>query len=320
MPNGLPPADSTHLSDLARSEMIEHYGGVVDSQFAKASIMRRFTSVQPVRGTDTLINRRVGRTKLQRLTDGVRPDAQRTNFGRVAVTVDTTIIARDNRSQLNEFQTDFNARAELGVDHGKEIGKFFDEALLIQAIKGAYQAAPTVPDYNGAFGAGTVRALAAVGNDLDPDLLYAEIAAIITAQQENDIDTDSSAVFLRPTHYDVLLNNDKLIDRDFSSANGDFANGTVKTIKGVPLVMTARIPTAANAAHLLGSSYNVSAVEARTVAIVTHPQSLLVGETIPLTSDVWFDKKERQWFIDSFVAFGAAPRRADVSGIVRRAV
>lgn len=316
---GQPPSDSTHLSDLSRSEMIEHYGGVVDGQFAKASMMRRFVQVQPVRGTDTLINRRVGRTQLQKLTDGVRPDALKTNFGRVAVTVDTTIIARDSRSQLNEFQTDFNARAEIGKDHGLEIGKFFDEALLIQAIKGAYQSAPATPDYNGAFGAGMVIPLGAANDDLDPDLLYEAIASIITEQQENDIDTDSSAVLVRPTHYDVLLNNDKLIDRDFSSDNGDFANGTIKTIKGVPIVMTARIPNAVNSAHLLGSAYNVSATEAKTVAIVTHPKSLLVGETIPLSSDVWFDKKERSWFIDSFIAFGAAPRRADVSGVVRTA-
>lgn len=311
------PQDSTHLSDLSRDEMIEHYGGTVDGQFAKDSIMRRFVSVQPVRGTDTLINRRIGKTTLKALVDGVRPAADKTPFGRVSVTVDTTIIARDNRSQLNEFQTDFNARAEIGKDHGKQMAKFFDEALLIQAIKGAFLAAPA--GLNDAIGAGIVNPLATAGDDLDPDLLYAEIADIITRQQEQDIDTDMSAVFVRPTHYDVLLNCDKLIDRDFSADNGDFANGTVKTIKGVPIVMTARIPNAVNAAHLLGTSYNVSATEAKTVAIVTHPQSLLVGETIPLTSDVWFDKKERQWFIDSFVAFGAAPRRPDVNGIVRKA-
>ena len=310
------PQDSTHLSDLARSEMIEHYGGTVDAQFAKASIMRKFVRVQPVLGTDTLINRRVGRTVLQKLTDGVRPDAVKTPFGRVGVTVDTTIIARDNRSQLNEFQTDFNARAEIAQDHGKEIGKFFDQALIIQAMKGAAQAAPA--GLNNAIGPGLVKTMTAAGNDLDPDLLYAQIAQIITEQQEQDIDTDQSVIFVRPTYFDVLLNNDKLVDRNFSASNGDFADGKVKTIKGVPIVQTARIPTAAIPDHKLGSAYNITATEAKVVAIVTHPQSLLVGETIPLTSDVWFDKKERQWFIDSFIAFGASPRRPDVSGVVRK--
>lgn len=319
MANGLPNTDSTYLSDLARGEMIEHYAGVVDTQFAKDAIMRRFVTVQPVRGTDTLINRRVGRTKVKALTDGVAPDADRTQFGRVGVTVDTTIIARDLRSQLNEFQTDFNARAELATDHGKELGKQFDVALITQAIRGAMQAAPTDFDHNGAFGSGTVRDLAAAGQDLDPDFLYQAISSIIVAQEENEIDVERSAIFVRPTHYDVLINHDKLIDRDFSMDNGDFANGRIKTIKGVPLQKFTRIPTAVNNNALLGPAYNVTADMARTVAVVTHPQSLLVGETIPLTSDVFFDKITRQWFIDSFAAFGAAPRRADVSGIVRKA-
>jgi hypothetical protein len=312
-----PETDGTNLSDLARDEMIEHYAGEVDGQFAKASIMRQFVQVKPVRGTDTLINRRVGRTQLQALVDGVPPSPTKTKFGRVSVTVDTTIIARDIRSQLNEFQTDFNARAELGMDHGKELGKFFDEALLIQAAKGAAQSAPA--DLNSAIGAGQVETLATAGDELDPDLLYASVATIITEMQEAEVDTDSSAVFVRPTQYDVLLNCDKLIDKDFSRDNGDFANGTVKTIKGVPIVMTTRIPVAAIASHKLGSDYNWTSTEAKTVAIITHPQSLLVGETIPLTSRVFFDNISLNWFIDSYMAFGASPRRPDVSGVVRSA-
>lgn len=305
------------LSDLDRAEMIESYGGAVDAQFAKASIMRQFVTVKPVIGTDTLINRRVGRTTLQALTDGIEPTPTNTKFGRVGVTVDTTIIARDTRSQLNEFQTDFSARKELGMDHGKEMGKYFDQALIIQGIKGAYQSAPS--GLNGAIGAGLVNPLAGAGDDLDPDLLYNAIAYLITQQEEAEVPVEESAVFVRPTHFDVLMNCDKLIDRNFSKENGDFASGTLKTIKGVPIVKTTRVPTAAITDHKLGSNYNVSAQEAKSVAVLLHPQSLLVGETIPLSSDVWFDKKVRVWFIDSFAAYGASPRRPDVSAVVRKA-
>jgi len=55
------PVDSSHLSDQARSEMIEQYAGAVDSQFAKSSMMRQFFNIQSIRGTDTKIVRRVGR-------------------------------------------------------------------------------------------------------------------------------------------------------------------------------------------------------------------------------------------------------------------
>lgn len=321
MPGTL-PQDSTHLSDFDRADMIEQYGGAVDSQFAKKSIMRRFVPVRSIRGTDTAIVRRVGRTTLQALTPGVRPPATPTNFGKAAVTVDTVILARDNRSMLNEFQTDFNARAELGKDHGKELAKFFDEAFLIQAIKSAGMAAP--PDLNGAFGAGKSENLNAAGDENDPNLLYQAIARIITQMQEEDIDTDECAIFVRPTQYDVLLNNDKLIDRDFSADNGNFANGTFKTVKGCPVLHTARIPTAAITGHPLsntgnGNAYDLTATQARARAIIMHPMSLLAGETIPMTSDVFFSKTEKQWFIDSFMAFGVSNRRPDVCGVVNRA-
>ena len=315
----LPPQTSAHLSDQDRSEMIEQYGGAVDSQFAKTSMMRRIVPVNSVLNTDTSIVRRVGRTQLKALVDGVRPEAAKTNFGRASVTVDTVVIARDNRSMLNEFQTDFNARAELGRDHGKELGKFFDEAFIIQGIKGARLSAPA--NLNSAIGAGKVETLDAAGDELDPDLLYQKIARIIVRMQEEDIDTEECVIMVRPTQHEVLLNNDKLISRDFSSANGDYALGKVMTMMGSAILPTARIPQTAITDHKLSNAnndnaYNLTAEEANVAAVIIHPHSLLAGETIPLQSDVFFDKVERQWFIDSFYAFGVSNRRPDVCGVV----
>lgn len=311
------------LSDLERSEMIESFTGIVDSQFAKSSMMRQLTNVQLVRGTDTLINRRVGRTTLQALTPGVRPDSTQTQFGRVAVTVDTVVLARDNQSLLNSFQTDFSVREEIGIDQGKEHGKFFDQALIIQAMKGAALGAPA--NLNGAIGAGKLTTLTAANDENDPDKLYTAISNILTAMAEEEIDTSELVVLVRPTHYDVLLNNDKLINRDYSSSNGDYADGTFKTIKGAMVRETPRIPKAAITGHYLSNAensnaYDVSATEARAVAVILHPKSLLVGETIPLTTDVWFNKEEKKWFIDSWISFGAGPRRPDVCGVVRHTV
>ena len=316
------PTDGTHLSDLSVDEMIEEFGGTVDGQFAKKSMMRRFANVKSVRGTDTLINRRVGRTNLTALQAGVRPPASKTEFGRTSVTVDTVLLARDNRSMLNEFQTDFNARSELAKDHGKELGKKFDQTMLIAGMKGAYATDAGTPDYNGAFGDGHNTVLAGSGDELDPDLLYKGIESVIVSMQEQDIDTDECVVFVRPTHAAVLMNNDKLIDRDFSTANGDYADGTIKTVMGAMIMPTNRLPNAAISGHELSNAansnfYDVSATEALTRALVLHPDALLAGETIPLASDIYFDKIERQWFIDSYMSYAANYRRQDACGAVR---
>lgn len=312
-------SDSVNLSDVTTELLIEQYGGEVESQFSKSSIMREFVKVRPVRNTDTITNNRVGRTQLQKLVPGARPNATPTNFGKVQLTVDTVILSRDARSMLNEFQTHFDARMELAQDHGKEIGKFFDQAFIILAIKGAGQAAPS--GLNGAFGAGKSTTLASAGDELDPDKLYTAIAGIITAMEEEDIDVSELLIFVRPKQFEVLKNNNKLLSRDYSAGNGDFAKGLLWDLNGARIVKTARIPNAAITGHLLsnpnnGNAYDVSATEAKAVAVILHPKSLLAGETIPLTSDVWFNKEEKLWFIDSFISFAVTVNRPDVCGRV----
>ncbi len=324
---GVLPTDSSHLSDVGIDLLLEQYGGEVESQFKKTSIMRQYARVRPVRNTDTISNNRVGRTQIQALTPGVRPEAVSTPFGKITLTVDTVILMRDNRSMLNELQIHFDARMELAQDHGKELGYFFDEAFIIMAIKGAGMAAPT-DTINSAgqnsIGAGKSVTLGAAGDELDPDKLYRKIADLIVLMEEEEIPVEEICVFVRPTEFDVLLDNDKLIRSEFSSDNGDFAKGIIWSIKGARIVKTARIPKAAITNHKLsnprnGNAYNVNATEAKCAAVILHPKSLLAGETIPLTSEIWFNKEEKQWFIDSYLAFGVTVNRPDVCGRVLKA-
>jgi hypothetical protein len=97
----------------------------------------------------------------------------------------------------------------------------------------------------------------------------------------------------------------------------------VQECAGVRIVKTSRIPQAAITNHFLsntgnGNAYDVSAAQAKAVAVIMHPKSLFAGETIPLTSDVWFNREEKQWFIDSFLAFGVTVNRPDCCGAVFR--
>lgn len=304
------PTDSSHLSDASALYLTE-YAGSVESQFAKSSIIRQFVDIKSVRGTNTLQNNRVGRTALGAVTPGVRPDATPTKFGTVSVTVDTIIIARDNVAALDAFQSNFDHRAEIGQDHGKEIGKFFDEAHIVKVIHGAQASAADSLD--GAFGDG--KSVNAGAGTVTGDNLEIAIRSILVQMEEEDIDADEFVVLVRPLEYSSLLDSDKLIDGDFSAGH-DFANGMIKQIYGAPVVKTARIPRQSNSSHLLGSDYNISAIDATALAVIMHRRSLLAGETIPLTSDVYYDKKELQHFIDSHLAFGVAVNREDLCGVV----
>lgn len=318
------PIPGPDLSDVSTDLMIEEYGGEVESQFAKSSIMRQYVKIKPVRGTDTIVNNRVGKTTLKKLIPGVRPPADSTPFGKVALTVDTVVLARDNRSMLNEFQTHFDARMELAQDHGKEIGKFFDQAFIIMAIKGSLAAAPVLGDgtpSKQSIGAGKNVVLSAAGDENDPDKLADAITSILVAMEEEEIPTEEVVVFVRPTRFQTLLNNNKLMSRDFAAGNGDYAKGIIYEINGARIVKTARIPNQVIVGHDLsnednGNAYDINTAQSRAVAVLLHPKALLAGETIPLSSDVWFSKEEKTWFIDSWLAFGVTVNRPDVCGAV----
>jgi hypothetical protein len=310
------PTDSTHLSDT-RELYLTQYAGMVESQFAKTSFMRQYVKVRPVIGTNTLRDNRVGRTTLNRVTPGVRPDATPTKFGTAEVTVDTVIYARDNVDLLDVAQQNFNSRAELGMDHGKELGKKFDQSMIIKCIHGSL--ATPADSLNGAFGAGKNTAVDLAGaadSKTAGNLLGDAIKEILVDMEEEDIEADEFVVLVRPAQY-KLLTDSGLLDNDFSaSGNGDFAQGIIKRINGAPIIKTARIPQAVITDNILGDSYNVTAEQAAVRAVIMHPKSILAGESIPMTSQSYFDQKELQHFVDTYMSYGANVYREDVCGAV----
>jgi hypothetical protein len=316
---------------------IEQYGGEVEHRILKESFMRQFFKFKTIRGTDTLTNDRIGSSALQKVARGIRPVDHGVTFDNISIKIDTIVLARTNEFVLDSFLSHIDTRKEIGVEHGKEIGKFFDESFLVQGIK-ACQVTNVDPDgvalggWEGlapanivrtapkGFQGGTPVVLSGVGDELDPDLLELAIQDMCQKIEEKDIDVSEAVLLMRPAQYYALLRNQKLISRDFSSVNGDYAKGDVLESCGVRIQKTNRFPKASDVGvtHFLsnagnGNAYDVSANDAKCVVCLLMPKALLAGETIPLTSDVYFDKKEMQWFIDSYLSFAVTPNRAEMA-------
>jgi hypothetical protein len=50
------------------------------------------------------------------------------------------------------------------------------------------------------------------------------------------------------------------------------------------------------------------------VAVAFAPNALLAGETIPLTTAVWYSEEKKTWFVDAHLSFGVTPNRAEYAG------
>jgi len=337
--------DSGNINPL----YVEQYGGEVEHRFLKASMMRQFFKFKSVRGTDTITNDRIGSSSLQKVARGVRPSDSAPTFDNISVKVDTIVLARTNQFLLDDFLSHIDVRMEVGTEHGLEIGKFFDESFVVQGIKAAQitnqdpsgtklggwedaitGTSPSKPasiirtapvDFQG----GTVVILDAIGDEDDPDLLELAIQDLCQGIEEKDVEKDSAMLLMRPAQYYTLLKNDKLLDKDFSTANGDYAAGKVLQSNGIRVQVTNRFPKQADvgSTHFLsnagnGNAYDVTQGDVNCKVLLLMPKALLAGETIPLTSKVYYSDIELQWFIDSYLAYGVTPNRAEMAGGIFR--
>lgn len=314
-------------SGAADALFIEEYGGLVEGTIAKMSIMQDFLDWRPVTGTNTLTNYRNGDTQLQKLGPGSNPQPTPVDFDNVSVKIDTVMLARNAVFTLDDIQNKYDAKQAMAGEQGKVIGKFMDSVGLIKGIKAARIIAGdgtggTTKLPSGWYG-GYNASLAAVGDETDPNKLVYALEEAKTAIEEKDIDPEDEGmvIYVRPKQYLALSRNDKLINSQYSTGNGDYAEGMVLKATGLPIKSTNRLPKAAVTAHPLsnaanGNAYNLSASEAKAVALIMSPRAVLSGASIPLQSHIWWSDETKSWFIDSWLSLGATENNPAFAAVV----
>jgi hypothetical protein len=306
---------------------IEEYTGVVESTIERKSVLKGMIPIRPVRGTSVITNFAVGESVLQKFAAGVPIDGTGTDFAKRTLTIDTVCGARATLPLLESFQTSYDARKEIGMEHGKKIAKFYDQSFFIQAIKAAlftestYKGSGAAGKPAGHFG-GSQQTLAASGDALDPAKLYAAIANLFVKMEEKDVDprTDDVMIALRPAEFYTLLQNEQLIDGTYKTSEGTSIQAHMLKAYGVPVVQSNNFPAGQTiSGHMLSNVNNANAYDgdfSKVVVAAFSPRALLAGETIPLTTDVFWDKLTKQWFVDAHLAYGVTPNRAEFAGVI----
>ncbi len=301
---------------------LEEFTGIVEGTIERMSKVKDKVPMRPVKGTSILTNFAVGESTLQKATPGVVPDGTTTDFAKRILTVDTVILARAVLPLLETFQTSYDSRKQIGGEHGKKIAKFLDQSFFIQAIKAAlftdstYRNTGAAGKPAGHFG-GSQQTLAAAGDSLDPVKLFAAVAALFTKMEDKDVDPigDDIMIALRPDAYYTLLQNEQIIDGSYKTAEGTNVQGRLLKAYGVPVVSSNNFPGGQTiSGHLLGTSFDGDYT--KVVASAFSPRALMAGETIPLTTDVFYDKLSKSWFVDAHVSYGVTPNRAEFSGVI----
>lgn len=306
---------------------IEEYTGVVEKTLERTSVITPMIPFRTVRGTSMITNYAVGASTLQKVTPGVVLDGTLNDFSKKVLHVEVHIAARNVIPNIEVFQTEYDARKEIGEEHGKLLGKFKDQAVSIQAIKAGlstgsgYASAPADGKPKGHFG-GSQQTLAAAADALDPAKLYAAIAGLLTKMELKDVDPRAENVLIavKPDVMYTLMQAEQLINMEYITALGNSVQTWVLKTYGVPVIGTNNFPGGEVISnHFLDTVNNGNSFSgdySKVVAVAFSPRALLAGYTLPLTTDVFYDKLSKSWFVDADEAYSATTNRHEFAGVI----
>jgi hypothetical protein len=318
------PGQLDQTGDINATAVTE-YGAAVEHTIERKSKLHGFIPVRSVRGTNKIGSFGFGESTVQKLVVGEAPPATKNDVGKNTLTVDTVILQRHAIPMLEDFQTSYDARTELGVEDGRAMAKFIDQSYFIQAAKAANlgdSAYSNVADKPAGFKGGSKITLSASGDATDPAKLYAAIRDLCVLFEAKDVvpSEDDIMVAFRPQQFYALQDAEQIINGTYVTASGTRMEGVpIFKAFGCPVVSTNNLPSGVISGHHLSNADNGNAYDGdftKLLAVALSAKALLAGETIPLEHKLWWSDMYKTHFVDSHCAYGVTVDRAEYAGAI----
>lgn len=314
------------------SLLIERFTGQVHGEYDKGENLLSPFEVQNVTGTNMVSNKYIGGTTVQRLVAGQEPEATPTQMDKNALVVDTVLLARNTVATLHDIQSDVKVQGRLAQNQAGKLKEIEDQMVVQQLITGAL----TGGTFDGIKVTGGVRRLADHGAAVkvavkgtqmaDPYVLMSSIEWAINGLIAQKTPIAGMRVLMPINEFSTLCDYGFISADGVSQAiEGEYMSGLTGRLKTYGIAvqasqqytqMLAMAPHDATHHHLLsnadnGYRYDVTAAVQKVRAIVFSRDALLCGRTIQLQGDIFFDKKTKTYFIDSWFSEGCIPDRYD---------
>lgn len=205
------------------------FSNEVLSQFIKENKMLGLSTVRTINQGKSATFPVTGTVSSSYHTAGNEITGQAVKHNEKIINLDDMLLADVFVAEIEELKNHYDVRAEYSRQMASALSNTVDKHLLSLAIL-ASQASANIS--GGIAGTEIVDADA----NTNATSLIESIFEAIQKLDENNVPSDGRVAIVAPDQYYQLANVDKLVNRDFSSNNGDFSKGTVLSIGGVPVV------------------------------------------------------------------------------------
>ncbi|ASN73345.1 capsid and scaffold protein [Acinetobacter phage vB_AbaP_B1] len=310
---------------------LEIYEGTVDTQFEYTQIFKSLSTQKSVAERSNQIRiDRLGASQALYRQSGEDILDQRVKSDKLNVVVEAMLYIRNPVDKMDEW-TAPSFWTEMGRNNGTTFGLEYDQAHIIRLQKAPAWVAPAHLKEHGEFHDGFFVPVTLKGGDNLTDAELEQNASALVKAHAKARDTlakrrvplSDMVTLVDVDIFSALLHHPKLINKDYTADNGDFANRRVVNVNGIPVVENTAFPTAAITGHGLsttenGNAFDVTADEIKgRMIIFSKALSLVTVTAQEWTVEPWYDPRSKSKILDCYSMFTVDVRRPDTVGVVR---
>ena len=293
---GLVNATGSGTNDL----FLKLYSGEVLASFQRENKMLGMTNVRTIANGKSASFPVTGTTTAGYHTAGNEITGDAIKHNEKIVHVDDMLLSSSFVAEIDELKLHYDIRQIYAREMGQALAKTVDQNLVQLAVIGA-NASATI---SGASGGDVITDADANTNATS---LIASLFEGIQKLDEKDVPSTDRYIVVSPDIYYQLANNDKLLNRDFSTLNGDFGKGTVVSIGGVPVIKSNTCVSAfadnSSAVSGANNTYNIDA--SNYVAVMFHKSAIGTVKLKDLVVETTYDARRLGTLITGRMAVGS---------------
>ena len=228
------------------------------------------------------------------------------------ITIDDLLISPAFIAEIDEAKNHYDVRGHYSTEVGRVLAQTWDKHAL---QVGVLAARTTTGNIAGESPAGTVLTEATAGDYDDVTKFHNALRLAAEKMDEKNIPEQDRVVYVRPAAYWRLIDNDKLVSKEFSEGNGDVAKGVIYRVAGMELVKTNNLPntnvTASSVAAGTGDKYVGDF--SKTEALVMHKSAIGTVQLMDLSTRMDYDPRRLGTQVVSKYAVGHGVLRPEAA-------
>ena len=288
------------LTGATDALFLKVFSGEVMSTFNAQTVMKEKCRIRSIQNGKSAQFPAIGKTVAEYHTPGAEILGNNVEHDEKVITIDDLLISNTFISNIDEAKNHYDVRAEYSKQMGQALAQTYDRNLLSMAIKAAR-------DPSG-LGAGVAGQGSAASESIGATPTTAQIVSAIydaaATLDTRNVPEAERFVIVSPSVYYALVQDDKLINRDFG-ANGSYSDGSVLNVAGMTIIKSNNLAvdhTTASAYPDFSSKYAVAATD--TKALVIQRQALGTVQLMDMATEMEYDIRRQGTLAVSKMAVG----------------